>query len=74
MNNGQKVRDWLNSLPGMVEADTPEECIRKAWGTFGGPCSVDELKQALKREGFKVEKVGPRYQLALPGELRQIRR
>ncbi len=37
MNNGQKVRACFMGLPGMVQADTPEEYLRKAWAAYGGP-------------------------------------
>ncbi len=60
------TREWLKSLPGMVEASTPEECLRRAWGAYGGPGSVEDFKAALKAEGFPVVEVGAVYRLTLP--------
>ncbi len=62
------TREWLKSLPGMVEADTPEECLRKAWAAYGGPGSVEDFRAALKAEGFPVVEVGAVYRLTLPSK------
>ena len=60
------VREWLNTLPGPVEANTPAECLRKAWGMFGSG-GLEMFRQALARNEFKPEQVGPRFFLRLPG-------
>ena len=63
-----EVRDWLNSLPGMVEADDPTECIRKAAALSGVDNIVfEEFKQVLNAYGFTVEQLGVKHILRLPG-------
>ncbi len=62
-----QVRAWLMSeLPGLVEADNPQECMRMAWAASGVECSVQDFEQALWRSGFKPDVVQGRYRLALP--------
>lgn len=68
VETAKATRVWLKTLPGMIEADTPEECLRKAWGDYGGPGSVEDFRAALKREGFPVVEVGAVYRLALPSK------
>ena len=66
--NHNAVRNWLNSLPGMVEADNPTECIRKAAALSGiENISFEEFKQALNAYGFTVEQLGVKHILRLPG-------
>ncbi len=59
------VRQWLNGLPGTVEANTGPEVLRKAWGMFGSG-GVEMFRQALARNGFAPEQVGPKFILRLP--------
>lgn len=66
IETARAVRAWLIGLPGMVEAKTPEEGLRKAWGAYGGPGSVEDFKASLKAEGFEVEQVGAKFILRLP--------
>ncbi len=66
IETAKATREWLKSLPGMVEASTPAECLRRAWGAYGGPGSVDDFHAALKAEGFPAVEVGAVYRLTLP--------
>lgn len=68
IETAKAVRAWLNTFPGMMEAKTPAECIRKAWGAYGGPGSVEDFRAVLKREGFPVVEVGAFYRLTLPSK------
>ena len=61
-----KIREWLLSAPGLFEAPTPGEVLRKAWGHCGAECSVEEFRAALNRSGYVVDVVVGRYRLALP--------
>ncbi len=61
----QAVRQWLNTLPGTVEADTPAECLRKAWGMFGQG-GLEMFRNALALHGFKPEPLGNMFILRLP--------
>jgi len=61
-----KIRTWLEQKPGMFEAVTPQECLRKAWAASGVECSVEDFRAALNRVGFRPEVVRNRYRLALP--------
>ncbi len=67
VETAKATRVWLLKFPGMIEASTPEECLRRAWGAYGGPRSVEDFKAALKAEGFKVEEVGADYRLPSHG-------
>ncbi len=66
IETAKAVRAWLRTLPGMIEASTPAECLHKAWAAYGGPGSVEDFKAALKAEGFPVVEVGAVYRLTLP--------
>ncbi len=62
-----EVRAWLmRERPGLVEADDPAECVRKAWAMSGLECSVEDFKAALWRAGFKPDQVRDKFRLALP--------
>ena len=63
-----KVRDWLKGRPGMIVGDSPQDVMRRAWGECGVEIGLAEFKDSLWRAGFKAEKVGPRWQLALPSD------
>ena len=68
MNNGEKIREYLKTLPGTIEAATPNECIRKAWAASGVKnISVEEFKETLKIYGFQAEQLGVKHILRLPG-------
>ena len=67
MNNGEKIREYLKSLPGTVEADNPSECLRRAWGACGVECSVNDFEDVLRMYGFTVEQLGVKHILRLPG-------
>ena len=66
MNNGEKIREYLKSLPGTVEADNPSECLRMAWAACGVDCSVSDFEDVLRMYGFKVEQLGVKHILRLP--------
>ena len=61
-----KVKSWLEQKPGLFEADTPQEVVRKAWAASGVECSVEDFREALDRLGFRPDVVRGRYRLALP--------
>ena len=67
MNNGEKIRGYLNSLPGTIEADNSAECLRMAWAACGVDCSVSDFEDVLQMYGFKVEQLGVKHILRLPG-------
>ena len=67
MNNGEKIREYLKSLPGTVEADNPSECLRMAWAACGVDCSVSDFEDVLRMYGFQVEELGVKHILRLPG-------
>ena len=63
----QKLREWLATLPGHFDGKDSGECLRKAWGAYGGPGSVDEFREALWRYGRKPVQVrAGLFRLALP--------
>lgn len=67
MSNLKEVRNWLNSLPGMIEADNPNSCLRRAWGASGiQNISVEEFKETLQIYSFVVEQLGVKCILRLP--------
>lgn len=66
VETAKATRVWFLTFPGMIETGSPEECIRKAWAAYGGPGSVEDLRAALKAEGFLVVEVGAVYRLTLP--------
>lgn len=61
-----RVRDWLLARPGLVEAPTHDECLRKAWAACGVCCSVHDFAAALWRAGYAPVQVHNRFRLALP--------
>ena len=67
-NPENKVRDWLKGRPGLIVGDSPQDVMRRAWGMCGVAIGLVEFKDSLFRYGFKAEKVGPRWQLALPSD------
>ncbi len=34
VETAKATRVWMKTLPGMIEADTPAECLRKAWADW----------------------------------------
>jgi len=66
MNNGEKIRGYLNSLPGTVQADSSSECLRMAWAGSGVDCSVNDFEDVLRMYGFQVEELGNKFILRLP--------
>lgn len=58
MTVDSKIRDFLNSLPGVFEADSPSEVLRMAWASCGVECSIGDFTDAIFRYGFKPEQVG----------------
>ena len=67
IETARAVRAWLNTLPGMVEAETPEECLRKGWAAFG-KAGLEPFRNALAREGFLPEALGRVFILRLPSK------
>lgn len=64
-----KVRAWLmRERPGLVEADDPGACLRKAWAMAGVECSVEDFRAALDHAGFRVDQVRRTFRLALPSK------
>ena len=62
----RKIREWLLSKPGLFEAATPAEVLKKAWEACGVECEIEVFQAALWRSGFTVNVVRGRYRLALP--------
>ena len=64
-----KVRDWIMTLPGLIEASSPDECIRKAWAASGVESSVRTFEIVLSRLGYRpvcVRNDPMIYRLQLP--------
>jgi len=66
MTIDDKVRAWLMTRPGLVDATTPQEAFRKAWALSGIDCPAGEFTDALVRSGFRVDQVQQTFRLALP--------
>jgi hypothetical protein len=58
-----RVRDWLLTHPGCIEAQTADEVIRKAWGAAGIACSVEEFRAPLWRAGYTLVQLGRWWRL-----------
>lgn len=48
------ITRWLDTKPGLVEADTANDVLRKAWAMCGVACSVEDFRIALFNRGYAV--------------------
>ena len=67
MNVDAMVREWIDTRPGVVEAPTAEEAVRKCWGMCGLACSVETFREALWRAGYGPVRFQRFWRLSLPG-------
>ena len=64
----KRIAEWAEKTWPVSSNVSAEECIRKAYGEFGGlNCSVELFRETLAKIGFVPVHVGECFILRLPG-------
>ena len=69
MNNAEharKVRDWIMTFPGHIDAPSSQKAIRKTWAASGVEGSVGDFATAFYSAGYKPNPVRDFFRLKLP--------